>query len=63
MRMLRKEKAKQKLPLNPKAKGCQRKMVWLVQPTTEALTSADEECGPMWAQGLWDRKQIKMRSN
>lgn len=66
MSVLRRRKqasCKQKLPLNPKAKGCLRKMVRLAQPTTEALTSADNECGPMWAQDLWDRRQIKTRSD
>lgn len=66
MGVLRRRKqasCKQKLPPNPKAKGCLRKMVRLAQPTSEALTRADDECGPTWAQDLWDRRQIKMRSD
>lgn len=66
MSVLRRRKqmsCKQKLPPNPKAKGCLRKMVRLAQPTNEALTRADDECGPMWAQDLWNPRQIKMRSD
>lgn len=66
MGVLRRRKqmsCKQKLPPNPKAKGCLRKMVRLAQPTNEALTRADDECGPMWAQDLWNTRQIKMRSD
>ena len=55
MAVLTKEKASQQqteAPTQSKGKGLSEEVVWLAQATIETLTSADNECGPVWAQGL-----------
>ena len=55
MGVLRKEKASElqtEAPTQSKGKGLSEEVVWLAQATTETLTRADDECGPVWAQGL-----------